>query len=96
MSKHHLCNDCRFHVATCGAKELKFGNGKGNDNVIACDSFVFNPDIVGWICEGELTESVGLVLNWLYHDHIVINLNEYQLREIKSKVEEVISEFAFK
>ena len=39
MKDNHLCNECQFEFATCGAKEVLFGNGKGNDNVIRCDSF---------------------------------------------------------
>ena len=33
------CDDCVNCFATCENKNVKFGDGKGNDNVIACDSF---------------------------------------------------------
>lgn len=32
----NLCDNCTKHFATCKSK-VRFGNGKGNDNVIECD-----------------------------------------------------------
>ena len=33
------CDDCVNCFATCENKNVKFGDGFGKDNVIACDSF---------------------------------------------------------
>lgn len=38
-TKIHLCDSCVYEFATCEAKNIEFGNGKGNDNVIDCDCF---------------------------------------------------------
>ena len=38
-TKAHLCDTCHFDVATCEAVGVQYGDGKGNDNVIACDTF---------------------------------------------------------
>jgi hypothetical protein len=35
----HFCNTCDKEFATC-ASNPKFGNGKGLDNVISCDSYL--------------------------------------------------------
>lgn len=35
----HLCNTCNSEFPTCKGKEMEFGSGKGNDNVIACDCY---------------------------------------------------------
>ncbi len=35
----HLCFTCRDAVPECEAKNIKFGNGIGNDNVIECESY---------------------------------------------------------
>jgi len=35
----HKCNACSLEFATCKAKNIKYGNGFGNDNVISCDSY---------------------------------------------------------
>lgn len=37
--KLNLCDSCIHHVAECGANNITFGDGKGNDNVIDCDCF---------------------------------------------------------
>lgn len=34
--KINLCDDCYFHIATC-LSEIKFGRGKGADNVVKCN-----------------------------------------------------------
>ncbi len=39
-SKIHLCNRCKNVYPECPAQNLVFGNGKGNDNIISCDSFI--------------------------------------------------------
>jgi hypothetical protein len=35
----NLCDVCLFDFEDCCAKQINFGCGKGNDNVIECDSF---------------------------------------------------------
>ena len=35
----HLCDTCIYCFADCPAKTVEFGNGKGNDNVVHCDSY---------------------------------------------------------
>ena len=35
----NLCNTCEHCIADCDSKNIKFGNGKGNDNVISCDTY---------------------------------------------------------
>jgi len=32
----NLCDSCRNEFATCKAKQIIWGTGKGNDNVSAC------------------------------------------------------------
>ena len=32
----HLCNNCIYNYPECKPEKLEFGNGHGNDNVIAC------------------------------------------------------------
>ena len=36
LDKKHLCDGCNKSFATCDPLVLKFGTGKGNDNVIEC------------------------------------------------------------
>jgi len=39
-TKDNLCNYCQNEIPTCPkANHIKFGNGKGNDNVIECSEF---------------------------------------------------------
>ncbi len=33
----NLCDHCMFHPAECDAEIIKWGDGKGNDNVLECD-----------------------------------------------------------
>lgn len=35
----NLCDTCDFCPATCGAIDITYGEGVGNDNVIACDAY---------------------------------------------------------
>jgi hypothetical protein len=37
-TKINLCDTCRNEFPTCEAKNVDFGNGKGDDNVYRCDS----------------------------------------------------------
>ena len=40
-TKDNLCNYCQLDFPTCPkANHIKFGDGKGNDNVIECSEFV--------------------------------------------------------
>lgn len=40
-TKDNLCDYCSLEIATCPkAKHIKFGNGKGNDNIIECSEFL--------------------------------------------------------
>jgi len=39
LSKINLCRVCKKCIASCEAKNVEFGDGKGNDNVYLCDSF---------------------------------------------------------
>lgn len=32
----NFCDTCEFDISTCGSYDIKFGDGKGNDNVISC------------------------------------------------------------
>jgi hypothetical protein len=93
MKDKHLCNECQFEFATCRAKKILFGNGKGNDNVIRCDSFQDHPDILGWVCDDELTESRNLANNWIYNGHKVIKLRINKLRRLQKAIEITISDF---
>ena len=38
-SKDNLCDSCQFCIGDCDAEDIEFGDGKGNDNVIGCDSY---------------------------------------------------------
>lgn len=38
-SKDNLCSTCKKCIADCNSKELEFGDGVGNDNVICCDAY---------------------------------------------------------
>lgn len=37
----NLCDTCMLHPVECGTdvSEISFGNGPGNDNVVACTNF---------------------------------------------------------
>lgn len=37
----NLCNTCECEIPTCESKhdDVKYGNGKGNDNIIECKSY---------------------------------------------------------
>jgi hypothetical protein len=35
----HLCAACKLSFASCNSKDVDFGNGIGNDNVIQCAEF---------------------------------------------------------
>jgi hypothetical protein len=40
-SKDHLCKYCQLDFPTCPkANYIKFGDGKGNDNIIECSEFL--------------------------------------------------------
>jgi len=40
-SRENLCDSCIFDYPDCEPEEglLEFGNGSGNDNIIACDAY---------------------------------------------------------
>jgi len=38
-TKINLCDDCVHSIPECLATEIKFGDGVGNDNIIACADF---------------------------------------------------------
>lgn len=38
-TKIHLCEKCEQDFATCRPNLVRFGNGKGNDNVIKCSAY---------------------------------------------------------
>lgn len=38
-TKLHLCENCIYSYPSCNANDVKFGYGKGNDNVIECDIY---------------------------------------------------------
>lgn len=46
--EYHLnkCDSCKLHQAECmtEAKEIKFGNGVGNDNVVECSGYISGAD----------------------------------------------------
>ena len=35
----NLCNTCENDFAECNSSEIEFGNGKGSDNVIGCNTY---------------------------------------------------------
>ncbi len=35
----HLCNSCCSSVADCGAENIVFGDGQGEDNIAACSNY---------------------------------------------------------
>lgn len=39
-SKINMCDKCSQNFAVCKPELIKYGNGKGNDNVIVCSSFI--------------------------------------------------------
>jgi len=39
LSTENLCDYCDYNIPECGAENIEFGNGFGNDNVVTCDSF---------------------------------------------------------
>ena len=39
-NKVHLCDSCTKDFPTCDGSKWIYGNGKGNDNVIACAGYV--------------------------------------------------------
>ncbi len=39
MKETHLCEQCSQEYPTCSAKDILFGCGKCNDNVVECDAF---------------------------------------------------------
>ena len=38
-SKENLCDSCDWCFADCCAKNFKYGDGEGNDNIIECDQY---------------------------------------------------------
>jgi len=38
-SKAHLCDTCKLDYPECNGEDLEFGDGQGNDNVIACGTY---------------------------------------------------------
>lgn len=38
-NKAHLCDSCIYEYPSCESEQVKFGNGKGNDNIVHCDCF---------------------------------------------------------
>ena len=46
----HLCNDCEYGcMAACPiTKNVKFGNGQGNDNVIECENYINKEALNKW------------------------------------------------
>jgi hypothetical protein len=54
-SKDHLCKYCQRDFATCPkANHIKFGDGKGNDNVIECSEFKVISVFNNYPIEGKL------------------------------------------
>lgn len=47
--QRHLCSFCRETFPECKAKNIEFGNGIGNDNVIYCDCVDLDYDILKWV-----------------------------------------------
>lgn len=39
----NLCDTCTQNVANCFNKEIEFGDGVGNDNVVACSMYIEKP-----------------------------------------------------
>ena len=41
-TKDNLCDWCQLEMPTCPKENhIKFGDGKGNDNIIECSEFLF-------------------------------------------------------
>jgi hypothetical protein len=38
-TKINQCDSCLLHVSDCGAVDVEFGDGVGNDNVIKCNAY---------------------------------------------------------
>ena len=38
-SEMNLCDYCEHDIPTCPGKDIEYGNGIGNDNIIKCSSF---------------------------------------------------------
>jgi hypothetical protein len=64
-TKDNLCNYCQLHIAECPkANHIKFGDGKGNDNVIECSEFLVkhlrnNYPIIGKPELGVIPRAIG-------------------------------------
>ena len=41
----NLCDNCFYEIAECEAKNVKFGNGLGDDNVIECDTYCSDTEV---------------------------------------------------
>jgi len=39
-SKKNICDTCRYCIADCKAENIIYGDGIGNNNVIACDGYI--------------------------------------------------------
>lgn len=57
-NKIHICDSCTYQYPNCGADNIVFGCGKGNDNVIDCDIF----------CQGD-NESITCPSGCTYCDY---------------------------
>ena len=42
-SKKNMCDSCHSDFATCKPDMVKFGDGIGNDNVVACSQYIVVP-----------------------------------------------------
>lgn len=54
-NKVNLCDSCRLNYPTCPPKfqDIAFGDGKGNDNVCMCSSYIPVAYRQGYKGEGE-------------------------------------------
>jgi len=46
--KMNLCNTCSHEFPSCSGKDIEFGEGIGNDNIISCDAY--DTDIPNYAC----------------------------------------------
>lgn len=51
----HLCDSCQYSFPSClaNAEDVLFGNGKGNDNICACNKYNPQPKRGRWIEEND-------------------------------------------
>ena len=73
-SKVNLCDDCGLCMPDCNASDFKFGDGKGNDNIIECDCAVGNVTAQGGKWGGfSPTAQLAFIRDWRHRDRFRVS-----------------------